>query len=36
MAAEMTEHLGYEKHAPEGRELPNSRNGAAEGEQVAR
>ena len=27
MAAEMTEHLGYEKHAPEGRELPNSRNG---------
>lgn len=27
MAAEMTEHLGYEKHAPEGRELPNSCNG---------
>jgi putative transposase len=27
MAGEMTEHLGYEKHAPEGRELPNSRNG---------
>jgi putative transposase len=27
MQAEMTEHLGYEKHAPEGRGAPNSRNG---------
>jgi putative transposase len=27
MQAEMTEHLGYEKHAPEGRGVPNSRNG---------
>lgn len=27
MQAEMTEHLGYEKHAPAGRGLPNSRNG---------
>lgn len=27
MEAEMTEHLGYEKHAPEGRGMPNSRNG---------
>lgn len=27
MQAEMTEHLGYEKHAPGGRGVPNSRNG---------
>jgi len=27
MQAKMTDHLGYEKHAPEGRGLPNSRNG---------
>jgi len=27
MAAEMTEHLGYDKHAPEGRNNQNSRNG---------
>jgi putative transposase len=27
MQAEMTEHLGYEKHAAEGRWVPNSRNG---------
>lgn len=27
MQAEMTEHLGYEKYAPEGRGMPNSRNG---------
>jgi putative transposase len=28
LAAEMTEHLGYEKHAAEGRDGGNSRNGA--------
>ena len=27
MEAEMTNHLGYEKHSPEGRGVPNSRNG---------
>jgi putative transposase len=27
LQAEMTEHLGYEKHAPAGRGTPNSRNG---------
>lgn len=28
MQAEMTEHLGYEKHAPAGRKSGNSRNGS--------
>ena len=28
LEAEMTEHLGYEKHAPAGRNRGNSRNGA--------
>jgi len=27
MPAEMTEHLGYERHDPKGRGTPNSRNG---------
>lgn len=27
MAAEMTDHLGYDKYAPDGRNTPNSRNG---------
>ena len=27
LQAEMSEHLGYEKHDPKGRGLPNSRNG---------
>ena len=30
LQAEMTEHLGYEKHAPAGRGSGNSRNGASE------
>jgi putative transposase len=30
LQAEMTEHLGYEKHAPAGRGTGNSRNGASE------
>ena len=29
MGAELTHHLGYEKHAPEGRGSGNSRNGAS-------
>lgn len=29
MQAEMTDHLGYEKHDPKGRGTPNSRNGTA-------
>ena len=28
LEVEMTEHLGYERHAPEGRGTPNSRNGS--------
>ncbi len=28
LEVEMTEHLGYERHAPEGRGMPNSRNGS--------
>jgi transposase-like protein len=28
MAAEMTEHLGYEKNAPTGKKTGNSRNGS--------
>jgi len=28
MQAEMTDHLGYEKHAPTGRKTSNSRNGS--------
>ena len=29
LEAEMTDHLGYEKHDPVGRELPNARNGVS-------
>ena len=29
LQCEMTEHLGYEKHAPEGRNTGNSRNGVS-------
>jgi putative transposase len=29
MGAELTHHLGYEKHAPEGRGSGNNRNGAS-------
>src|SRR5215470_2928214 len=29
MQAELTHHLGYEKHAPEGRNSGNSRNGSS-------
>ena len=29
LQAEMTEHLGYEKNEPKGRELPNARNGTS-------
>ena len=27
LETELTDHLGYEKHAPDGRNLGNSRNG---------
>ncbi|MFC7752176.1 IS256 family transposase [Tsukamurella soli] len=30
LAAELTDHLGYDKGDPEGRELPNSRNGSTQ------
>ncbi len=30
LQCEMTEHLGYEKHAPEGRNSGNSRNGISQ------
>ena len=29
LEVEMAEHLGYERHAPEGRGTPNSRNGSS-------
>src|SRR5215467_12622988 len=30
MAAELTEHVGYEKHDPEGKNSGNSRNGSSQ------